>query len=64
MPPVLLSGGHDVAAGGVDAAVIQHVSKLGDIFFRIVKCPGKELPQIVGKHFVRIYVCLRTKMLH
>ena len=58
------AGGAYVDAGGVDAAVIQHVSKLGDIFFRIVKCPGKELPQIVGKHFVRIYVCLRTKMLH
>ena len=58
------SGGHDVDARGVDAAVAEQIGKLGDVLLYLIKSPGKELPQIVRKHLVRIYVCLCAKPLH
>ena len=58
------SGGHDVDARRVDAAVTEQVRQLCNILFHLIKSPGKELSQIVRKHFVRIYVCLRTQPLH
>ena len=51
LPPVLLPGGHDVDARGVDAAVAQDVRQLGDVLFQIVERPGEELAQIVREHF-------------
>lgn len=61
---MLLSGGHDIDADGVDVAVVQCVGKHGDVLFQIAKCPCKELPPIARKRFARIYICLYTKLLH
>lgn len=64
LPPVLLTGGHDVDARGVDAAVTQNVRQLGDVLFQIVKRPGEEFPQIVWEYLARIYFCPFAQPLH
>ena len=61
---VLCAGGHDVDARRVDAAVAENICQFCNILLHTIESPGKEFPQIVGKHFVRIYVCLRTQPLH
>ena len=61
---VLCAGGHDVDARRVDAAVTENICQFCNILLHTIESPGKELPQIVGKHLVRIYVCLRTQPLH
>ena len=61
---VLCAGGHDVDARRVDAAVTENICQFCNILLHTIESPGKEFPQIVGKHFVRIYVCLRTQPLH
>ena len=40
---IFLSGGHDIDARSVDAAVPQDIRKLSNIFLDAVKCPGEEL---------------------
>ena len=62
--PVFRSGGHNVNTSRVDAAVAENIRQFSDVFIQRIKCPGKEFPQIVGKHLVRIYVCLHTKPFH
>ena len=64
LPPVLLTGGHDVDARGVDAAVTQDIRQLGDVLFQIVERPGEELAQIVREDFVRINFCPRAELFH
>ena len=61
---VLCAGGHDVDARRVDAAVAENICQFFNILLHTIESPGKELPQIVGKHLVRIYVCLCTQPLH
>ena len=61
---VLCAGGHDVDARRVDAAVTENICQFCNILLHTIESPGKEFPQIVGKHLVRIYVCLRTQPLH
>lgn len=45
------AGGHEIDAGGVDAAVPQQVGQLGDVLVQAVEGAGEELPQIVRKDF-------------
>ena len=47
---VFRASGHDIDAGGVNAAVAENIRQLGNILLDTVKGPGKELPQIVGKY--------------
>ena len=42
-------GGDEVDPGGLDGAVAQHVRQLGDVSRRLVKHPGEQMPQVVGK---------------
>ena len=49
-PPVFRAGGDDIDPRGVDGAVPQNVRQLRDILLHAVKCPGKELAQVVWKH--------------
>lgn len=53
---VLVSGGDNIDARGVNAAVTEDVRQLGDVLFQPVKCAGEEMPQIVRKYFVGIDV--------
>ena len=47
---VFAAGGHDIYAGGVNAAVPQNIRKLGNVLFNAIKSTGKELAQIVGEY--------------
>ena len=47
---VLRASGHDIDAGGVNAAVTQDIGKLCDVLFDAVESPSKQFPQIMGKH--------------
>ena len=64
LPPVFSTGGHDIDAGGLDAAVAQNIRKLCDVFAEGIKAAGKELAQIMGKHLSRIHIRRGTKPLH
>ena len=61
---VLFAGGHDIDAGGLDAAVPQYIRKLGNVFANGIEAPGKQLAQVMGKDFSRIYFCHGAKPLH
>lgn len=50
LPGVLGAGGEQVNAGGVDAAVAQHVGQHGDVVAGAVKGAGKQVPQVVRVH--------------
>ena len=50
LPGVLGAGGDQVNAGGVDAAVAQHVGQHGDVVAGAVKGAGKQMPQVVRVH--------------
>lgn len=52
-PGVLRSGGDQVNAGRLDAAVAQHIGQLRHIPARLVKAPGEQVAQVVGKHLGR-----------
>ena len=39
---VLLSGGHDIDTGGIDAAVAQNICQLGNVLFDAIECAGKQ----------------------
>ena len=64
LSPVFHAGRHDINARCVDIAVTENICQLGNISLHRIKRPGEELPQIVWKHFVRIYVCFRAKSFH
>ena len=53
--PVLGSGGHDVDAGGVDAAVAQNVGQPGDVLFNAVEGAGEQFAEIVGEYLAGLY---------
>ena len=61
---VFIAGGNDINSCGVDTAVTENIGKLGNILFNPVKHPCEQMPQIMGKHFLRIYACLLTKPFH
>ena len=52
---VLCAGGHDVDARRVDAAVTENICQFCNILLHTIESPGKELPQIVGKHLAGFY---------
>lgn len=49
------SGGHDIDAGGVDAAVAQNVGRLGDVLFNAVEGAGEQFAEIVGEYLAGLY---------
>ena len=61
---VFITGGHDVNTGGVDTAVTENIGELGNILFNAVKSAGKQMPQIMREHLLRIYACLLAKPFH
>ena len=62
--PVFSAGGHDVDAGGVDAAVAQNIRQFGDILFQLIESAGKELAQIMGKDLAWAHVGFATERFH
>ena len=64
LPAVFPAGGHDIDAGGLDAAVSQNICQLCDIFAGGIEAAGKELAQIMRKHLARIHICRGAKPLH
>lgn len=61
---VFISGGHNIDASGVDATVTQDIRKLGNILLHTVKCPSKQLSQIVRKYFAFLDPSSFTKLFH
>ena len=61
---MLRSGGDQVDAGRLHAGMTQHVSELGNVPANFIKCPGEQVPQIVGEHFGRGYPSRFTQGLH
>ena len=61
---VLCAGGHDVDARRVDAAVAENICQFCNILLHTIESPGKEFPQIVGKHLVRItFACVHSRFM-
>ena len=58
------AGGHNIDPGGINAAVSQDIRQLRNVLLDPVKSPGKELPQIMWKHFRRINSYRHTEPLH
>ena len=58
------AGGHNIDSGGIDAAVPQNIRQLRNILLNAVESTGKELPQIVGKDFGRIYIRYMAQPFH
>ena len=56
--------GQDVDAGRVDAGMAQDICQLSDILFHPIKGSGKQVAQVVGKHFVRQDTGLPAECLH
>ena len=46
------TGSNDVDPSGIDVAVTEDICKLGNVLFNAVKCTGKQMAKIVGKHLV------------
>ena len=55
---MLCAGGNQVDACGFDAAVAQQVSQFGNVPAGSVEDRGKQVPQIVRKHFSRLHACV------
>ena len=58
LPAMLRTGGNDIKACRVNAAVSENIRQLGNIFFDAIEYSCKEMAQIVGKHFLWIDICL------
>ena len=43
---------HDINSCRLDAGMAKQVRQLRDIFFEIVKRPGKQVAQVVGEHLL------------
>ena len=63
-PGVVRAGGNQVDAGGLDGAVAQHVRQLCYVPADVVKGPGEQVPQVVGKHLAGRYPRLSAQPLH
>ena len=62
--PVFASGGDDIHARGVDAAVSENVGELCDVLLEAVKGPGEQVPQIMRKDLVRAHPRRGAQRLH
>jgi len=58
------AGGNDINAGCVDTAVPENIGKLGDVLLNTVKHSCKQVPKIMRKHFVRVYICFFAQCFH
>ena len=61
---VLAAGGNDIDPCGVDTAVAENVGKLCKILFDPVKHACEQMPQIMGKHLLRMDPRLLAKPFH
>ena len=64
LPGVLRPGGNKVDAGGFDAGMPQHIRQFYYIPAGPVESPGKEVPQIVGKHLAFLHPGPATQRFH
>ena len=64
LPLVLRPGGEEVEAGGLDAAVAQHVRQLYNILAGPVEGRGEQVPQIVGEHLGGLHPRRPAQALH
>lgn len=46
------AGFHDINSCRLDAGMTEQVRQFRDIFFEVVKCPRKQVPQVVGENFL------------
>lgn len=61
---MLCAGGNDIYTSGVDAAVTEDIGELGDVLLDAVECAGKQVSEVVWKHFAGVYVCITAKLFH
>ena len=59
-----VSAVHRVNAGGTQAAVPQEVCKTDDILFNAVKCPCKQMAQVMRKHLLIANARLLAERFH
>ena len=57
------AGGYQVEAGSLDGAVSQHISQAHDVFTRLIKCGGKQVPQVVRKYLAGGNPCPPAQLL-
>lgn len=48
---MLHTGGDEIESRGFNAAVAKNVRKVRYIPADLVKCPGEQVPEIMGKYF-------------
>ena len=58
------AGFHDINSCRLDAGMTEQVRQFRDIFFEVVKCPRKQVPQVVGEHLGGRYPRRRANGLH
>ena len=58
------AGFHDINSCRLDAGMTEQVRQFRDIFFEVVKCPRKQVPQVVGKDLAGFHSRLCTQSLH
>ena len=63
-PAMLFAGRYDIYSGGVDTAVAEDISKLGDVFLNTVKRAGEKVAEVMRKHFAGVDVRISAKILH
>ena len=61
---VFRAGRDDIDPNGIDAIVSKDIGQLGDVLFRTVEHPGKQVPQIMREHFLRLHARLFAQRLH
>ena len=61
---MLYSGGYNIEARRVDAAVPQDIGQFGNVLFYAIKYSGKKMPQVVGENLFRVYPGFPAQGLH
>ena len=61
---MFVSGSDNINSCGVDTAVTEYVCELGNVLFYAIEGSCEKVVQIMGKHLLRIYPCLHTKIFH
>lgn len=61
---VLRASGDDVEPGRLNTRMTEKIGQLGDILFQLIKRPGKQMAQVMGKHLFRRDPCFRTQRFH
>ena len=46
------AGFHDINSCRLDAGMTEQVRQFRDVFFEVVKCPRKQVPQVVEENFL------------